>query len=1714
MGTSRALLIAVPLGLEFVREDTAAIREALLSSGWADGDVTVLDTLEQTSRTQIFAALHDFFARCADDDFVLVYFSGHGVRLDGVDHLVPADATPAAAYQSLVPLLPDQLLATLTSRATVMLCVDACRDDAGADVLPPPTPPAPSRTRENVVLVHACAAGEQAMGTAAGSFLGRALAEALAADSPPRTVAEVIAHVRRRTREIADDNGCSRRHWVQDRWLAGPGESVAAEHAGREICRTGPGVQEWTRAMHGSELWHRIDTGQDVNTGRLKDALSALIDKVLAVRRAAGRPGKAGADPWENPRYPERVLTQLDRLVPVGEGTLSPLEAVTLLATPFVREAAVACGRRALAELYPPHGPLDPDTPPAGAQGIKDHLRQDMADVRKAYGQIDTRRRRLAASGCTDAAVAAEQWLRHRLLADWDQLWEQLTDPAGAGRPLGALDSLAQVAELLTDAAGRAAGLGSRPSPTSRERLRSAVLQVVTQMRGRPGDTAPDGRKWKTTLAQGLGIGGTKWWRPRQLAGLLHLAELLAVDPRLLDGIVVDHLGVEHHETRPADVVAQVAAGEFRPVDGPHRPTASRDTTPGGRTDWTLEADCGTAALHLALERQAEAAASTARSLWQALPEADLFARLPKHINTDALEPGQEEAYEAPPPRFQLAEDGVKSVIMGTQLYGDHTLAVRELYQNALDACRRRHARQQYAARTGEIRDTDVKQLADYTVRFVLDRDETDGRVYIECADDGIGMTAEELRDLFARAGRRYEQSPTRVRELRRWRRVGVEPELNSRFGIGVFSYFMLAESIRVTTRPTNANGRGTDGPGHRVDVVADSGLMHITRSDEERAGTSVRLYLRPEYSANPPSLIGILRENVWHSDVAVAVTDRLDGSWPDVLPPNTLRVPVAVSPTAVSPNVWWVPGEGACLVDGIFVRGAARPHGYVVNLRRRHRPVLSADRNRLEKFDRELAYRDLADAAGDLTQWDQVPLEWLWKLTEDRRLSDIVLDRLLACGAKVSITKWYDSSFVPRHDVPLRTVGCVPLDNSQTALDYHDDEHRGGGLKLFSEWRAQLVGLPQRQVRTESSIVGLPKGFPRPHFLDAQVFRVSSHLAYWDPAEAALRAAADGQDLRTVLRVLRRYAVAGIAVPQARDVRRLGEVPCGEPLMDLYEAYRHEPVSPGFMEEVAEGAVHAPLLRVAGRYHLTIGQVTELVRQLRIFDTSIPEPPDAGELASCTPGPKDVLLLGGDRATGRRPALPARVTPAVAAFLAARCDLSVSEIAAVARRYERYGYEVTGDFDTDPLSPAEEAVLRLPHTRSGVPQLIHQPFGLLRLVRLSAHRRDPDVGRTADSARAVTVRLGLGDVAPGPLASVEAPDWWASLGSEDLPEGERLGVWAVLRALARHPEPASVEDEVEAVAALAAAGVVDARAADAVRTWWSTPWEERPALLPQTNWAMQSQTGGLWSFSAAPPDTADVVDGAFLLALAIDQRSTLGAVADAVRAEAEPYGIDVVEVPEEARGLRPDLTEFEALCDRMKIRWRAEITHRQIIRYAEQRGGDLPTATARLRLYQGIGAPEVPRKPAGTSTDGPRAQRRLPSPPDDPACRRLLTYEPLSDGILTPLALTVTAVRLERTLHATYQALAPYADYGLELACPGPPDDEHEPDWRDVVLLSEHLTGAEPGLKGEVTDDHIQLAAEETELTVDEVRRRLVHYAPLFGLHLAAQERNAHARS
>lgn len=125
---------------------------------------------------------------------------------------------------------------------------------------------------------------------------------------------------------------------------------------------------------------------------------------------------------------------------------------------------------------------------------------------------------------------------------------------------------------------------------------------------------------------------------------------------------------------------------------------------------------------------------------------------------------------------FRLDDQEIIRLLMGESLYGDPSLCIRELLQNALDAVELRDLRLRYLARTGEHLDQPVDGEPTEPGKFLyqgkeerlevrLTWGEENGDLFIRVEDNGVGMTQDVIQRYFTRIGKSYYRSPDFERE-------------------------------------------------------------------------------------------------------------------------------------------------------------------------------------------------------------------------------------------------------------------------------------------------------------------------------------------------------------------------------------------------------------------------------------------------------------------------------------------------------------------------------------------------------------------------------------------------------------------------------------------------------------------------------------------------------------------------------------------------------------------------------------------------------------------------------------------------------------------------------------------------------------------------------------------------------------------------------------
>ena len=207
----------------------------------------------------------------------------------------------------------------------------------------------------------------------------------------------------------------------------------------------------------------------------------------------------------------------------------------------------------------------------------------------------------------------------------------------------------------------------------------------------------------------------------------------------------------------------------------------------------------------------------------------------------------EKDSYEFIDGAFRPNTAKVLELLGGHQLYGDAIWAYRELIQNAFDAVKEQIAWQIITKNLDPaVHLESLRRL--YTIDLNLVQEE-DG-IWLICKDQGVGMTKRIIEQFFLQSGAsgRHE-----IKELEReCRRRGFSLERTGRFGIGVLSYFMLADKLIVRTqRELNTGYHFTESMGWQFEINGTHDFGELARAGLTSGGTEIRLKLKQEVAAD-----------------------------------------------------------------------------------------------------------------------------------------------------------------------------------------------------------------------------------------------------------------------------------------------------------------------------------------------------------------------------------------------------------------------------------------------------------------------------------------------------------------------------------------------------------------------------------------------------------------------------------------------------------------------------------------------------------------------------------------------------------------------------------------------------------------------------------------------------------------------------------------------
>ena len=323
----------------------------------------------------------------------------------------------------------------------------------------------------------------------------------------------------------------------------------------------------------------------------------------------------------------------------------------------------------------------------------------------------------------------------------------------------------------------------------------------------------------------------------RYLAVVLRMADVLEFDPERTPDIIRKHRAVREENLIYWYKDHQIS---FK-LDGETKKTIVLSATPDN------------AYVHKAIETMAsqiELEAQTCRTLadqthFETCP--GLSVILPHrwdllgNVNYQNITP-RDNSYVYINGSFRPDTNKLLELLSGVELYGNPMAAVRELLQNAFDAVREQIARKRL------LLSNPLDERACIAIRTLNDVElsiqDRDGECWLLCRDSGVGMTKDIISNhlLVSGLSKRHE-----ILDLeRRCVDAGFNLERTGQFGIGVLSYFMLADKVIITTkRSQDANPDSLHGWKFETDGVGSFGELRPVQNC--LPGTEVALRLRPE---------------------------------------------------------------------------------------------------------------------------------------------------------------------------------------------------------------------------------------------------------------------------------------------------------------------------------------------------------------------------------------------------------------------------------------------------------------------------------------------------------------------------------------------------------------------------------------------------------------------------------------------------------------------------------------------------------------------------------------------------------------------------------------------------------------------------------------------------------------------------------------------------
>lgn len=209
----------------------------------------------------------------------------------------------------------------------------------------------------------------------------------------------------------------------------------------------------------------------------------------------------------------------------------------------------------------------------------------------------------------------------------------------------------------------------------------------------------------------------------------------------------------------------------------------------------------------------------------------------PRFLYSDVIYEIEPEGYSPVDLKFSVDSSAALQLFMGNRLYSDKRVFLRELIQNAIDAC-------------------NLRRLSDKRYEPSISLKFNKNISVITIRDNGIGMDRQWIEKYFLKIGISFYQSDD-IRSINRDTRLDFS--FISQFGIGFLSSFLVSDKIVIRTRKPSQ-------PGLMITIADLEDYFDVrTLGTDFPAGTEVSIYLKPSAINYCRSLeyLGYLKTNI-----------------------------------------------------------------------------------------------------------------------------------------------------------------------------------------------------------------------------------------------------------------------------------------------------------------------------------------------------------------------------------------------------------------------------------------------------------------------------------------------------------------------------------------------------------------------------------------------------------------------------------------------------------------------------------------------------------------------------------------------------------------------------------------------------------------------------------------------------------------------------------